>query len=821
MATKLYPPNIEGTLPAFTGDKLLIPFSMNRTVSNSSVNGISVRLKTVQNNIQLINTITDLYTLDNSACSATVELSQDQIELLNIGQFYKVQIAYWNKDSGVGYYSTIGVIKYTAKPNIYIDGLETGNVNNNHSYHYLGVYNQEDDTSEKVYSYNFTLYDEKNKVIKFSGELVHNSYNDTELYTSYDEFEIPEELADNKKYYLQYAVTTINGLEAVSSKYRIVQAKAVEPQAQLEIKPKLNFENGYIEICLMGKIKDNIETSCTGSFKLVRTSSENGFSVWDEILNFALYSQKPSTWSWKDFTVKQGVIYKYAIQQYNDKLVSSRIESKKILADFEHAYLFDGARQLKIKFNPKVASFKNTVLEQKIDTIGGQFPYIFRNGNVKYKEFSISGLVSIWSDEEQLFTSLEPLLDTNLTGENITTERNFKLEVLEWLNNGLPKLFRSPVEGNYIVRLMNVSLAPNDTLGRMLHTFTATAYEIAEFSWNNLKNYDFIYTSSPVTRQIRWETKQIADFDANENMIDYEAVAIKFEGMVPGDELLITSKENNVPEQIIIGITGYYEININANITITSVRIKSANPQGQLTYAYYSSSLSSFSLIEEAKYYDVPTRQFIGEHDILSELTNVKEEVQKVYQLRARLRDIADEIIYYNSEDKAFYMDEEFTELFSDRHTFEADKLYRFYSTENDQNTLYYYDPFLDAYYTDERREVPVYNNSSRSELKTSFILNGAEIELAETYDYTIRNLTDLTELKSFNGVVIELTYKYQVLTYTVENDMTLEIIPISKSLGIAEQISNFVQIQNAYKLYYNEVKEKLKREEEKQGNEV
>jgi hypothetical protein len=32
---------------------------------------------------------------------------------------------------------------------------------------------------------------------------------------------------------------------------------------------------------------------------------------------------------------------------------------------------------------------------------------------------------------------------------------------MNWLNNGKPKLFRSPSEGNYIVRLMSVSLTPN------------------------------------------------------------------------------------------------------------------------------------------------------------------------------------------------------------------------------------------------------------------------------------------------------------------------------------------------------------------------
>jgi hypothetical protein len=81
---------------------------------------------------------------------------------------------------------------------------------------------------------------------------------------------------------------------------------------------------------------------------------------------------------------------------------------------------------------------------------------------------------------------------TNLTSDNIQRERNFKLAVLDWLNNGEPKLFRSPGEGNYIVRLMNNSLSPNDTLGRMLHTFSSNAYEIADYNYENLSYYGFI-----------------------------------------------------------------------------------------------------------------------------------------------------------------------------------------------------------------------------------------------------------------------------------------------------------------------------------------
>jgi hypothetical protein len=81
---------------------------------------------------------------------------------------------------------------------------------------------------------------------------------------------------------------------------------------------------------------------------------------------------------------------------------------------------------------------------------------------------------------------------TSLEEFNFNREKEFKLSVLDWLNNGKPKLFKSPAEGNYIVRLMNASLAPQESLGRMLHTFSCTAYEIADYNLKNLKEHKFL-----------------------------------------------------------------------------------------------------------------------------------------------------------------------------------------------------------------------------------------------------------------------------------------------------------------------------------------
>nr|DAI51091.1 MAG TPA: hypothetical protein [Caudoviricetes sp.] len=58
-------------------------------------------------------------------------------------------------------------------------------------------------------------------------------------------------------------------------------------------------------------------------------------------------------------------------------------------------------------------------------------------------------------DDEELFTSKQDIFleakMTDLLDENFIAERLFKLKVLDFLNNGKPKVFRSPSEGNYIV----------------------------------------------------------------------------------------------------------------------------------------------------------------------------------------------------------------------------------------------------------------------------------------------------------------------------------------------------------------------------------
>ena len=873
MLKKLYPPNIEGTIPAFYGTTLVVPFSMNKAVSKQDVHGMAIKIKAVQSGAYLAQKqVYEEYISFDPYCQVTFDLSEEIAnKKLNIGQHYKIQIAYINKgdseeDVGqmLGYFSTVAVVKYTAEPSVSIVGLETGQGNiNMHQYQYIGSYYQSLDTSEKVYSYRFNLYDNDLNLIQTSGEKIHNSSLDIELYESHDNYDIEQDLEINRSYYLEYIVTTINNLKASSGKYRIMQKKSINPEIKADLIPSLNFENGYVNIHLIGHTnKDGVEYAATGAFKILRASEEDNYATWNEVLKFALYGQQPSRWIWKDMTVKQGVTYRYALQQYNDKgLTSNRLESDPIYVDFEHAFLYDGTRQLKIKYNPKVTSFKNDILESKMDTIGGKFPFIFKNGNVKYKEFPISGLISCQLDEEFLFIKEDDFgrydFSSNLTGENIASEREFKLEVLEWLNNGQPKLFRSPTEGNYIVRLLNVSMAPNDTVGRMLHTFSATAYEIADYTYKNLSELNLISVGDPTTKQLRWETIELDKKGIGQegkNILRYKAVSLRFEGMIPGDKIYINDGITRIDDDgtrtlgfyVTIGVTGSYIINLESGIEVSAVWFAGSpadnkntssglvQHQGTLTYAYYSKVQNRFDSISNIKISDEPLVQYIGEHDIINEIEDVKTEIQGFYWIHCMLRDIQN--AYYNVVE----IDGELYGKY-----FRTEQCYPNDIIEFDPYVLY---KIINMTSSGPDKEEYLLDGFSKIRYKledySSYVNFGNNImDLIDTKEFTIKNPKDISIFTIGNGIMAEISYQKQIVDYAVENDRTNHPLLVQYKdatnqayLILYDSIYNYrgnieeqpMQIEqyrqlyhSAYNAFINELERVLEEKEAAQGDAV
>lgn len=508
---KLYPPHIEGALPAFCGNTLIIPFEHSRAVSQSEITGYHYILKDIQQSMivtqdQVLSTAASEDSNGNWELSMQINTSQ-----LSPGTFYKLQLAYV-KNSQTGFFSDVGIIKYIQKPEVKIVGLNQSGINN-HIYQYQLEYKCNDST-EKLYSTEFILArGSQDNPIDTSGEIIHNTNNDS-YYEGHENYEFLQELDPRESYWIYARIKTTSGYETTTPFYPLAAEVGIPIQNGRVLNPVLDFDNG----CISLYTTSNASTSITGQFRLVRADEKENFAIWHRLVDLSLSANNIMTSNpyllWRDFTIEQGSNYIYALMQKNDAgHYSSKIKADVIYADFEDSFLFDGERQLRIRFDPKVSSFKVTVQEAKTDTIGGRYPIIQRNGYTNYKEFPISGLISHLSDPDGYFnqpiaqikyldneTVVTDTTDaingmnytTNLNGKNVALERTFKLQVLDWLNNGQPKLFRSPTEGNYLVRLLNISLSPVDTLGRMLHSFSATAYEIDESTPEKLIKHNIL-----------------------------------------------------------------------------------------------------------------------------------------------------------------------------------------------------------------------------------------------------------------------------------------------------------------------------------------
>lgn len=657
---KLYPPYINGTIPAFyttnQGTFIKVPFSMNKTVSISEVKTFALKIKTLNGELKGIVRASQFDAISEMYVMFDITSEMSKLKLI-VGSYYKLQLAYIdNYKEEDGYYSTVGIIKYTTKPTVTIQNLTVGQLNE-HNYDYTGVYSQKNgDTTEKLYSSYFVFYDDNMNILHQSDEKLHDNTTDDLRYEAHENYRYAKDFARTSAYYVQFFIKTTNLIELASPKYRIVQQTFITTEHKFDLVAANDFDNG----CIILTFQNCNQRVLSGSFSIKRASSVNGWD-YEEIQILYLRSVSPDKWILRDFNVEQGVHYIYSIQQFNSSGVYSiKVYSDKIYCDFEDAFLYDGEKQLRIRFNPKVTSFKTTIQEQKTDTIGYQYPFFTRNSHIYYKEFPISGLISYLMDTDDLFITKDEInfqgYSTDLTGENIHTERLFKMKVLEWLNNGQPKIFRSPGEGNYLVRLMNVSLSPDDKLNRMLHTFSCNAYEIGKCDIETLSNWNLrsfvsgeninrIMEGMNIFEQVDYALRIFKNYsntpegeeqwnqDKENGVINFNTVlsqyktakgkwftlhsgvnllSVNFSDMIAGAEIKLNG------ELLVIGGTQSYFYEVNEENKAEPIYKIEYNldffPQGLINYEYNETdkAVDTFQLINNVKLEDVPCQQFIG-----------------------------------------------------------------------------------------------------------------------------------------------------------------------------------------------------------------
>lgn len=256
----------------------------------------------------------------------------------------------------------------------------------------------------------------------------------------------------------------------------------------------------------------------SGNLCIRRASAEDGYNAWTDIETIVVKNEDINNLPLiYDYTIQSGVWYKYGVQvitKFGERGILNTAETP-ISRLFNNSYLLGfGGKQLKLAFNQTVSNFKSQIYDSKTDTIGSKYPFIDRNAQVDYKTFPMSFLISYNMDDKNTFASLdrdsityiepsegaekEPLVDMRYTYD-YTYESKFRNAVMDFLKDGKPKLYKSPTEGNIIVRLTDVSYTPEQKLDRLIYSVNLNAHEIDECNMDNYIKYGFYNPGSYAT----------------------------------------------------------------------------------------------------------------------------------------------------------------------------------------------------------------------------------------------------------------------------------------------------------------------------------
>lgn len=476
-------------------DSLAAEVAVSYRDSNSSalskfemVNG----QKVVEKKIQIDDTIKNdnKYYVEINPTEITNINSEDKIGFAPDG-IYKIQVRFKSEKDGVvmrSEWSSATLIKGIFEPVLKMDRLDPSvfklYVTELNTYvGRLEFIIPEDidpkDNSETLKTYRIRVLTESGAVYEDSGWINSLNNSNTIIYDSDKIFD--EQHSLSPKYSVIVDYVTSSGYSASQRFDNIYIATSDIKNDAEAISATADNSKGVIIV--------NVNFSnATGHYVIKRASSKTNYMVWEDIHYFDAVDA--INHPWEDHTAESGVGYQYGVlKDYGD--YRSVIKASNIVkVDLEDMFLSGGGRHFKVEFNPGISSFKKNVLDAKTDPMGSTFPFIRRNGQVGYRTFPITGLISVVSDIEDKNYNPGYKFDGMDRSRDNLLERKFREDMMDFLYKDNFKLFRSETEGNLIVRLMDVSFTPNQQLGRMIYSFSATAHEVAYCTIDNYDKYD-------------------------------------------------------------------------------------------------------------------------------------------------------------------------------------------------------------------------------------------------------------------------------------------------------------------------------------------
>lgn len=470
-----------------------------------------------------------------------------------------------------------------------------------------------------------------------------------------------------------------------------------------------------------------------------RADSLNDFKNWS-IIKCVKCSNPLQPVKFIDNTISSLTRYRYSAQYvcFRGNIQTSVNKSPIIIyPDFHDILISDKDKQLAIRYNAQITSMTPVVNRIKIDTLGGRYPKFAENAKLNYRQFNLSGLITAESDYNRKFLNdLEYTDDMDIYNitqngsysirndtvlENFDSEhsygtytkdiindtsqseikkkstqkntnhdiyptnnwwweRKFREEVIKWLNNGEPKLYRSMTEGNMIVMFDGITLTPNSQLGRKIWNISCTVYEIGNgydldlldtlnifpiqneyddknIDWDNLDENDSLITQTITALGQQYEIKALEGNNIGiVNNIIVQDIHSLYQGL---GKNYVYRKNSALIHNLKIYFTSppqYYNISSNNNISLNSGNefLDNNYALGYRLVLYYDNNGTPIrvpifiaSTDGRTGYYQVPSNLAISEIELYDNTTAILN-----YYLTYK-------IDYYNADIADFYSQEE------------------------------------------------------------------------------------------------------------------------------------------------------------------
>lgn len=496
----LFAPILRTTQPAFAAsqDALTVYYTLPQAASLTDITNIEVKVNTQDTNTNVVNNTTGVLSISATAGSFSINKGTLKAGHWAAGKLYKIQARLVNTSGQKSEWSNVMITKAITLPQVKILNGEItmsdpNEISATHSETvtmptFYGEATFAAGESEYLDTYRFDLWYE-GEVVETSGNIQYNSSTNAA-----PQYRFRKQFAIYDEHSVTFSIVSNNGYEATSKPYVFEVISTTSGQitnlaVTVDSTSIACIENAMIQVRLTSTEELN------GNYVIVRSDEDTNYQVWDDVA-YLTYVGKELTDElvFTDYYIECGKQYKYAVQRKQTNNSRSELllpqDPSPHWVNFEYSYLCGRGTQIKLNFNGELSSFKHTQLAGKMDTLGSTYPTIAYNGHAYYAEFPLSALVSAYMDEENLFMEKDfETLSTNPTAESVRIERKFRHKVETFLNDKQYKLFKTPTEAdkNIIVALTGATLSPQQSLNRMIYSFSTNAYEVAENTLPNLK----------------------------------------------------------------------------------------------------------------------------------------------------------------------------------------------------------------------------------------------------------------------------------------------------------------------------------------------